>query len=192
VSPAAPIRNVPYTATSRGGPVEEDSDEYEGTSTSRGAGASEGRDAAAGRRSQDVGAELPAGEETLAAISRRRSQRAPAPQRRKRLESGEAGEIPTEGAAAHPREVFRDGTEAIWANAGSGTLSGRGWAGSGRGDVATLDVSGGVVEPHAEAESAPEAEGAPAALWRLGAAGWKLSRLVRGTWTSGMSDEYGG
>src|SRR3981189_2010059 len=107
-------------------------------------------------------------------------------------EQGEAREIPAEGAAAHPGEVFRDGTEAIWANAGSGTFSGRGWAGSGRGDVATLDVSGGVVEPHAETESAPEAEGAPAALWRLGAAGWKLSRLVRGTWTSGMSDEYGG
>ena len=35
-------------------------------------------------------------------------------------------------------------------------------------------------------------EGAPAALWRLGAAGWELSRLVRGTWTSGLSDEYGG
>jgi len=30
VSPSAPIRSVPYTATSRGGPVEEDSDEYEG------------------------------------------------------------------------------------------------------------------------------------------------------------------
>src|SRR5467141_3469408 len=104
----------------------------------------------------------------------------------------EEGEIPAEGAAAHPGEVFRDGTEAIWAHAGSGTFSGRGWAGSGRGDVATLDVSGGGVEPPAETESAPEAEGAPAALWRLGAAGWKLSRLVRGTWTSGMSDEYGG
>src|SRR6267143_1770020 len=162
------------------------------TSTSRGAGASEERDAAAGRRSQDVGAELPAGEETLAAISRRRSQRAAAPQCRKRLESGEAREIPAEGAAADPREVFGNGTGAVWTNAGSGTFSGRGWAGGGRGDAAALDVSGGVVEPHAETESAPEAEGAPAALWRLGAAGWELSCLVRGTWTSGLSDEYGG
>jgi len=45
-------------------------------------------------------------------------------------------------------------------------LAGRGmgwkWA---RRPLATLDVSGGVVEPHAETESAPEAEGAPAALW---------------------------
>src|SRR5258708_13652159 len=114
MSPTAPIRNVPYTATSRGGPVEEDSDEYEGTSTSRGAGASEERDAAAGRRSQDVGAELPAGEETLAAISRKRSQRAPAPHRRESVESGEARENPAESAAAHPGAVCPDGTEPDW------------------------------------------------------------------------------
>jgi len=36
--PSSPIRNVPYTATSRGGPVEEDGDECAGTSTSRGTG----------------------------------------------------------------------------------------------------------------------------------------------------------
>src|SRR5260370_8553291 len=88
VSPPAPIRNVPYTATSRGGPVEEDSDEYEGTSTSRGAGASEERDAEAGRRSEDTGGELPAGEETLGGISRRKSQTAPAPPPPKRLHTG--------------------------------------------------------------------------------------------------------
>jgi len=124
VSPSAPIRNVPYTATSRGGPVEEDSDEYEGTSTSRGPSASEGRDAEAGRRSKDAGVELSADEETVEALSRRRSQGAPAPQRGKRLESGEAGEIPAEGAAAPPGEVFGDGTGAVWTNAGRGTFSG--------------------------------------------------------------------
>src|SRR5580704_11572018 len=48
-------------------------DEYKGTSTSRGSGASEGADAEVGRRSEDVGAELSAGEEVVAAISRRRS-----------------------------------------------------------------------------------------------------------------------
>jgi hypothetical protein len=30
VSPSAPVRNVPYTATSWGGLVEEDGDEYKG------------------------------------------------------------------------------------------------------------------------------------------------------------------
>jgi transposase len=35
MSPPALVRNVPYTVTSRGGPVEEDSDEHEGTSARR-------------------------------------------------------------------------------------------------------------------------------------------------------------
>ncbi len=120
VSPSAPIRNVPYTATSRGGAVEEDSDEYEGTSTSRGSGASEGAGAEAGRRSEDAGVELSASEETVAAISRGRSQRAAAAQRRQKFESGEAREIPAEGAAVDPGEVFGNGTGAVWTNAGSG------------------------------------------------------------------------
>src|SRR5712692_586474 len=47
-------------------------------------------------------------------------------------------------------------------------------------------------EKYSGTESAPEAEGAQGALWRLGADGWELSCLVRGTWTSRMSDEYGG
>src|SRR5260370_14668771 len=53
MSPSVPIRNVPYTKTSWGGPIEEDSDEHEGIATSRGFGASEGPDAEAGRRSKD-------------------------------------------------------------------------------------------------------------------------------------------
>src|SRR5260370_4016874 len=39
MSPSALVRNVPYTVTSRGDPVEEDSDEHEGTSKRRGIGA---------------------------------------------------------------------------------------------------------------------------------------------------------
>jgi len=35
MSPPALVRNVPYAVTSRGGPVEEDSDEHEGTSARR-------------------------------------------------------------------------------------------------------------------------------------------------------------
>jgi hypothetical protein len=48
---------------------------------------------------------------------------APAPQRGKRLESGEARDIPAEDAAAAPGEVFGDGTGAVWTNAGRGTFS---------------------------------------------------------------------
>src|SRR5260370_7570287 len=114
VSPSAPIRNVPYTATSRGGPVEEDSDEHEGTSTSRGSGASEGPDAEAGGRREDVGGELSANQETLAALSRRRGQRAAAPQRGKKFEPRKAGEVPREGAATDSGEVFGNATGAHW------------------------------------------------------------------------------
>ena len=39
------------------------------------------------------------------------------------------------------------------------------------GDAATLDVGGGIVEPQAQTQSAPEAQGAAGTLWRLGAAG---------------------
>ena len=66
----------------------------------------------------------------------------------------------------------------VWTDAGSGALSGRGWAGSGRRDLATLDASGGVVEPHAATESTPEAESAAGALWRPGAVGWKFPCMV--------------
>src|SRR5215468_2354000 len=101
----------------------------------------------------------------LAALSGRRSQRAAASQRRPKFESGEAREIPAEGAAADPGEVFGNGTRTVWTYAGSRTFGGRGWGQGGRGDVATLDAGGGVVEPQAETEGAPEAAGAEAALW---------------------------
>src|ERR1700693_1426116 len=173
MSPPGPIRNVPYTATSRGGPVEEDSDEYEGTSTSRGFGASEEADAEAGRRSEDVGVELSAGEETVATISERRSPRTPTPQCGKKFEPSEAREIPAESATADPREVFRRRTGEVRTEAGSRTFGGGGWVGSGPGDAAMLDVSGRIVEPQAQTESAPEAPGTAGTLWRLGAGGWE-------------------
>src|SRR5208283_5102025 len=46
------------------------------------------------------------------------------------------------------------------------------------GDAATLDVGGGVVEPHAQTESTPETPGAAGTLWRLGAAGWQFPCVV--------------
>ena len=52
------------------------------------------------------------------------------------------------------------------------------WAGSRGGDAATLDVGGGVVEPHAQTQSAPEAPGAAGTLWRLGTAGWQFPCVV--------------
>jgi hypothetical protein len=83
-----------------------------------------GPDAEAGRRGKDVGGELSAGEEAVAALSGRRSQRAAASQRRQKFRSGEAREIPADGAAADPGEVFGNGAGAVWAYAGSGTFGG--------------------------------------------------------------------
>src|SRR5262249_15995683 len=144
MSPSTPIRNVPYTTTSWGGRIEEDSDEYEGTSTSRGFRGSEEPDAEAGRRSEDAGGELSAGEEVVAALSGRRSQRAAASQRRPKFESGEAREIPAEGAAADPGEVFGNGTRTVWTYAGSRTFGGRGWGQVGEETLRRWMLAGGL------------------------------------------------
>jgi len=165
MSPSGPIRNVPYTATSGGGPVEEDSDEREGAAKSRGVGTSEGTGAEAGGCSEDVGGELSAGEEIVAALSGRRSQGVAAPQRGEKVESGEAREIPPEGVAADWGEVFGNGTGTFWAHAGGRTFRGRGWAGGERGDIAAMDVGGGSVGPEASTESAPEETGTAGTFW---------------------------
>jgi len=70
----------PYTLTSREGPVEEDSDEHEGTSARRGIGTGEEQDASVDRCGEDIGVELPADKETLEAVSRGRSEGSAAPQ----------------------------------------------------------------------------------------------------------------
>jgi hypothetical protein len=70
MSRSALVRNVPYTETSRGGPVEEVSDEHEGTSAGRGIGAGEEQDASVERCGKDTGVELPADEETPEAVSK--------------------------------------------------------------------------------------------------------------------------
>jgi hypothetical protein len=88
------------------------------------------RNAEAGRRGEDVGVELSASKETVATISERRSPRAAAPQRGKKLESSEAREIPAESAAADPREVFGRRTGEVRTEAGSRTFSEGGWVGS--------------------------------------------------------------
>src|SRR5467141_3732964 len=124
MSPSALVRSVPYTVTSRGGPVEEDSDEHEGTSARRGIGAGEEQDASIGQCGKDTGVKLPANEETLEAVSRGRSEGSAAPQCGKRFEPCEAGRVPAEGCAADPEEVFGNGAGAIWTDAGSGALSG--------------------------------------------------------------------
>ena|SRR5437879_5993983 len=111
--PSALVRNVPYTVTSRGGPVDEDTDEHEGTSARRGIGAGEEQDASVGRCGKDTGVELPTNEETLEAVSRGRSEGSAAPQRGKRFELREAGRVPGEGSAADPEEVFGNGAGAI-------------------------------------------------------------------------------
>src|SRR5208283_3780566 len=166
------------TRTSRGGPVEEDSDEHEGTSARRGIGTGKESDTSTDRCGEDTGVELPADEETLETISRRRSERSAAPQCGERIEQREDGSVPAKDFAADPDEVLGNGTEAIWPDAGRGALSGRGWAESGRRDVAALDAGGRIMEPHAETESTPEAESAEGTLWRPGAVGWKFPCVV--------------
>src|SRR5260370_24616043 len=109
MSPCTVVRSVPYTVTSRGGPVEEDSDEHEGTSARRGIGAGGEQNASIGRCGKDTGGKLPANEETLEAVSRGRSEGSAAPQRGERFELREAGRVPAERSAAGPEEEFRNG-----------------------------------------------------------------------------------
>src|SRR5438046_9307218 len=118
MSPSGLVRNVPYTVTSRGGPVEEDSDEHGGTSARRGLGAGEEQGASVDRCGKDTGVELPADEETVQAVSRGRSEGSAAPQCGDRFEPGEAGRASADGAAAHPADVVGNGIGAIWSNAG--------------------------------------------------------------------------
>src|SRR5260370_37438021 len=77
MSPSALVRNVPYTVTSRGGPVEEDSDEHEGTSARRGIGAGEEQNASVGRWGQGNWSELTATEQSPVARSRASSSHTP-------------------------------------------------------------------------------------------------------------------
>src|SRR5260370_32557526 len=119
MSPSALVRNVPYTVTSRGGTVEEDSDEHAGTSARRGIGAGEEQDASVDRRGKDTGVELPADEETLEAVSRGRSEGSAAPQCGKRFQPREAGRVPAEGSAADREGVFGKGAGGILTRAGS-------------------------------------------------------------------------
>src|SRR5258708_38201736 len=124
MAPSGLVRNVPYTVTSRGGPVEEDSDEHAGTTARRGIGAGEEQDASVDRCGKDTGVELPADEEALEAVSRGRSEGSAAPQCGKRVEPREAGRVPAEGFAADPEEVLGNGAGAIWTDAGSGAIRG--------------------------------------------------------------------
>src|SRR5258705_10938101 len=108
MSPSALVRSVPYTVTSRGGPVEEDSDEHEGTSARRGIGAGEEQDASVGRCGKDAGVKLPGKEETLGAGSGGRGEGGAGPQRGKRVERRERGRDSGEGSSAEPEEGFRN------------------------------------------------------------------------------------
>lgn len=61
--------------------------------------------------------ELPANEETLEAVSRRRAEGSAAPQRGKRFKPREAGRVPAEASAADPEEVrerSRSDLERCW------------------------------------------------------------------------------
>src|SRR5437773_12554091 len=99
MSPSGLVRNVPYTVTSRGGSVEEDSDEHGGTSARRGLGAGEEQGASVDRCGKDTGVELPADEETLEAVSWGRSEGFAATECGERFEPGAAARVPAVAAA---------------------------------------------------------------------------------------------
>jgi len=139
---------------------------------------SEEADAEAGRRSKMLELSYRAGEETVAAISGRRSEGAAAPQRGEKLQSSEAREIPAESAAAGAGEVFGRGTGAVWTDVGSRTFRERGWAEGGRGDAATVDDGGGIVEPDAPTESAPEKAGNGGPILGTWSDGWEFPWVV--------------
>src|SRR3970040_2443950 len=113
MSPFVLVRNVPYTAASLGGPSEEDSDEWAGTATCGGVGASGQRGVEAGAGGGSVGDQLPAGEADLAALPRRRGHGAKASPRGEAIEPGSSPALATPGAAPGAGEVFGRGGRAF-------------------------------------------------------------------------------
>src|SRR5580704_11293790 len=87
-------------------------------------------------------------------LAGRRSGGTAAPQRGTALEPRTRDEVSEEGAAVGAGEVRRGGGRTIRADAGGGTLGSGGRAENRCGDVAPLDVGGGIVESGAGKEAA--------------------------------------
>src|SRR3990172_8360931 len=161
MSPFVLVRNVPYTAASLGGPSEEDSDEWAGTATCGGVGASGQRGVEAGAGGGSVGDQLPAGEADLAALPRRMGGGSGASPRRPGVEPRPSGGIAAPGVVPGAGEVFGRSGRTLRANAGGRALGRGRRRGDARRDAAALDAGGGVVESGAEADVVSEAASAP-------------------------------
>src|SRR5712664_3710094 len=175
-----------------GGCREEDRHEQRRVATSGSVRTSSQRVVAFGGCGGDFAAELPASEAALAALSPGRSWQHAAWQRGAALPSCQAGCFPRASAAADSREVFRRPRGTLWADLGIRAFGRRGWPADPRGDLTSLDAGSRSVEPHAREEaSASSAAPTQGALWRTGATGRQLSRLVRATRSDRLSDEHG-
>src|SRR5260370_16466105 len=175
-----------------GGEMGKDSYELQGVAARRSIGASEKRRTETGKRSGDDGAELSPNQALGQTLSRRGSQRAEARKRWAGVEPQEAEEISGTSGAVSGQEVFRGGRRAGRADARGRALGERRLCGSECADPAALDVGGRVVESGAEAALAPQAARAERTCGRVGADGWKFSRLVGGSRAAWLLDEHGG
>lgn len=161
MSPFVLDRKVPLIRPPRGGQIQADRDEREGTEESGGASTGVQQAVAAGRRRPVDARELPAGEAPVEALSGGRRNGSEAPQRGAPIEPRSRGEISRKGAAVGAEEVQRANRGAFWAHAGGGTLGFRGWDEDRCRNTAPLDAGGGVVESGAKA-AATSAKGASA------------------------------
>src|ERR1700676_3213256 len=171
-------------------PDGENRDEPEGTATCGSAGAGEKQGVEGGGCGEPDGGELPAGEAVVEAVSGARGQRAEASQCGTGERASQAGEISAAGAAVGAGEIWGRRGRAIWADAGGGTFGPRRRAADGRGDVAWVDVGGRIVEAATKAETVSSAARAAASFWRVGADGWKFSRLAGGSRPGRLHDEH--
>src|SRR5215469_675675 len=150
MSPVRLVRNVPIdeeiSATSAGGLIDKDSHEQPraGAGGSHGAGSKAKFEAGACGR--DPAHELPAGEAIVESVSagwcRRTETRACEPA----LESGQTGNVSAQGVGFSGEEIFRIGGGALRAHASGGTFGGRRRAGDPCRDLASLDVTSGLMD----------------------------------------------
>src|SRR6266851_222579 len=143
-----------------------------------------------GRRPDGENRDEPEGTATGRSAGASEEQRAEAWQCGTRERASQAGEISPTGDEAGAGEVWGGRRRAIWADAGGRTFRERRRDADRRGDAAAVDASRRAVESAAEAETVSAAARTTAALWGVGADGWKFSRLVGGARSGRMHDEH--
>ena len=79
------------------------------------------------------------------------------------------------------RQKYSHGGDSVRAHTGGAVSAGRRWLKTGFRDVAAMDAERRSMEPGTEAQAVPATPESPRASWRVGANGWKFSRLAGGT-----------